>query len=284
MTDPIIVGTDGSPHADRAVEWAADEAARRGLPLRIVHAAEPAPYTYPLLVAPESADALTNAGNEILAEAEKAARQRQGGIEVSTRLVMAAAGPALREESEGAFEVVIGHRGLGGFTSLLIGSTGLWMAGHASGPVVIVRDEPAATTDEIVVGVDLEGDDEETLRYAFETAALRGAPLRIVHAWQLSPLLGLAGYVLDPAKVVAEIRENLAGALAPWRERHPGLEIAEEIVQEHPAKVLCALSEQAALLVIGAPEHKLRRLGSIGHGVVQHAQSPVAVVRARSEK
>lgn len=44
MENPIVVGTDGSPRAETAVEWAATEAARRGRRLHVLYAAMPRDY------------------------------------------------------------------------------------------------------------------------------------------------------------------------------------------------------------------------------------------------
>lgn len=286
MTAPIVVGTDGSTCADRAVEWACDEAALRDRPLHIVHAVEPAPYSYPLLVAPEMAKFLAEAGQRILTAAEKTANARQPGIAVTTELVANTTGPALVDQSARAFELVLGHRGLGGFKSLLLGSVGLWMAGHADGPVVVVRGDAVPEAGEIVVGLGFAEDPAEVLGYAFEVASLRGATLRIVHAWQEPAILVATGYSIDFDKVAEDVRERLGRAQAPWRERYPDVQVIEDVVQGHPVTALCEASRRAAQVVVGAHDHKWfegPRLGSVSHGVLHHAHCPVAVARGRKQ-
>ncbi|MFC4054897.1 universal stress protein [Actinomadura syzygii] len=72
--------------------------------------------------------------------------------------------------------VVVGHRGRGGFTGLLLGSTSLRLAGHYPGPIIVVRDRPDRddpTTDEVVVGLDLVEDPAPALDHAFAAAVVR---------------------------------------------------------------------------------------------------------------
>jgi nucleotide-binding universal stress UspA family protein len=139
----VVVGVDGSDPSIRALRFAADEAALRGVPLRVLHA-------WPLVAAPYVAE---YPGDGV--EPEEAARQvldrtvhsGLGGrrdIEVRAEL---AHGPAVRillEESAGASLLVVGSRGRGGFAELLLGSTSHQVASHASCPVAVVRG-PEAT-------------------------------------------------------------------------------------------------------------------------------------------
>src|SRR3954469_20359194 len=104
MNDPIIVGTDGSPTAGRAVEWAAAEASRRRSPLHIVYAA----HTRESVPAYSSAfwevDLLGEAGRHILVQAAELAAKTAPDVVVTTELVFEAPAFALRERSERAAE------------------------------------------------------------------------------------------------------------------------------------------------------------------------------------
>lgn len=288
-TAPIVVGTDGSPAATQAVRWASREAALRDRPLRIVHAVEQWIYEMPMFPPPGTIDSLKESGRAILAEAEKVARATAPGIAVSTRMVAESTVAALREESAEAFETVVGHRGLGGFTSLLLGSTGLRVAGQVAGPVVIVRGAGEGVPDpadrgEITVGVDLSDASKVVLEHAFETAAAHGARLRIVNAYVLSPTLLQAGYALDLSDVDAQTREQLRELCAPWRTAYPQVKVGEEVHREHPVTVLTEASKTSDLLIVGAHGRGAigaLLLGSVSHGVVHHAHCPVTVVRPR---
>ena len=90
---------------------------------------------------------------------------------------------AVTESGTGALMLVLGSRGIGAFTALLLGSVSRYAASHASCPVVVVRDEAPSPHGLVGVGVaDLDtcGD---ALTFAFEEAGLRQAGLLVMHAW-----------------------------------------------------------------------------------------------------
>ncbi|GAA2086553.1 universal stress protein [Actinomadura alba] len=282
---PIVVGTDGSAPAERAVAWAADDAARRRRPLRIVHAIEQWVFDTPLGTPPGMRESLTEAGLRILAQAKTVAHERRPEVEVTTELIEKGSGAGLCDQSRRAFEIVLGHRGLGGFTSLLLGSTGLRVAGHAHGPVVIVRGDHTAAGGDVTVGVDLPEVSVETLEYAFDAAGTRSGRLTIVYAWDLPTPLVAGDYVIDETAIERSAQRSLTKTLEPWRKRYLDVEVIEKAVRGHPASALVDASEHADLLVIGSHGRSrlgLVHLGSVAHGVVHHAHCPVAVVRPRT--
>ncbi|MFG2088595.1 MULTISPECIES: universal stress protein [unclassified Spirillospora] len=283
MSEPIVVGTDGSGESDRAVEWAAAEAVLRRRPLRIVHAVESWPFKVPLFAPPEKAERLARVGNALLEEAAARVRERWPDLETSTALLAEETPDALRQQSEDAFELVLGSRGRGGFASLLLGSTSLWVASRSTVPVVIVRGD-VTDRGEVVAGVDLRRGTDAVLDYAFDAAAVRGARLRIVHAWQMPTTLIDAGYTAEEEEGAGrELRERMAAACDPHRRGHPQVEVADEVVLKHPVTALTGPSRDARLIVAGAHERRWNapRLGSTGHGVIHHAQCPVAMVPPR---
>lgn len=281
MSEPIVVGTDGSGESERAVEWAAAEAELRGRPLHIVHAV-PKP---PLFASAEKTERLRRAGKAVVEKAGEHLRERWPEVETSTAVVADSAADALRREASGAFELVLGERGRGGFARMLLGSTSLQMASRCSVPVVIVRGDVQDRGEvqhrgEVVAGVDLGRETDAVLGYAFDAARLRGARLRVVHAWQLPTTLVDAGYTVEDEDARPELRVRLSEACARLRSEHPEVECVEDVVLEHPVKALTSRSRGASLLVVGAPERRWNapRLGSTSHGVAHHAQAPVAVV------
>ncbi|GAA3932754.1 universal stress protein [Actinomadura viridis] len=279
---PVVAGTDGSAHAERAVAWAADEAALRGLPLRIVHTLARWGKDMPVRPPRDAEEALPTVGQRLLDEAARQARERHPDLAVTTELLRESMPFALRDEAGGAFEIVLGHRGLGGFRSLLLGSTALRVAGRTEGPVVIVRGRVLPAYGEITLGVDPFEEQTASLEYAFEAAAVRGARLRAVHAFQLAAPDDPA---VTPDDVAAVAREELAKVLAPLTERFPQVEVVQQVVQDHPVNALVDLSENTDLLVLGAHGHTALGgllLGAISHGVLHHAHCPIAIVRPRS--
>ena len=137
----VVVGVDGSRNARVALEWAADEARRRGVPLRVVHAwampFTPAALGFP---APEA---------QLRAAAEDGARRTLDrevaalgapGVEVQPRLVEAAPVPALLAAAGEGDLLVVGSRGRGILTDALLGSVGRQVAHESRCPVTVVPD------------------------------------------------------------------------------------------------------------------------------------------------
>jgi len=278
MTNPIVVGTDGSPSAERAVEWAAAEAARHRRGLHIVYAAQPRECAfYP---GPWDIELLTDAGEAVLAGATELAAKAVPDVPVTTELVVEAPGFALREQAGRAAEVVVGHRGRGGFAGLLLGSTGLSLAGRTPCPLVVVRGGAGEARNEVLVGVDLrDGESESVLEYAFEAAALRGGWVRAVHTWEVPSTLFGGGYPVATRQALAAVQGRLAEAVAPWRTRYPDVRVIEETPPGQPVEELVNRSDRADLLVVGSHRHGAGpHIGSVGHGVIHHADCPVAVI------
>ncbi|MFJ1708869.1 universal stress protein [Kitasatospora sp. NPDC088346] len=91
---------------------------------------------------------------------------------------------ALLAVSEVAGLPVLGARGSGGFSRLLVGSTNLYVSSHALCPVVVVHSaDVRSTAGGVLVGVDGENGSDGALTFAFETASRRKLPLQAVHAW-----------------------------------------------------------------------------------------------------
>lgn len=282
---PIVVGADGSPSAGLAIEWAAEEAARLDRPLHIINATEHWFYDVPFHGARGLPESLTETGERVLAEAVERARKIRPGVEITTEIIFQAPSQALRDSAERAYEVVVGHRGIGGLAGMLLGSTGLRVAGHAPGPVVVVRGEANGGRGEVLVGVDASAASAAALGYAFEAAAARGAWVRAVQAWELPPVPFTGTYAAALRRAAAAVGERLAVALAPWRDRHPDIRVIEETPPGHPVGELVVRSARADLLVVGADQGRGLgglRLGSVSHGVIHHSGCPVAVVRPRA--
>ncbi|MDH2430822.1 universal stress protein [Sphaerisporangium sp. TRM90804] len=288
MTNTIVVGVDGSPAASAAVEWAADDAARGNAALRIVHVREQWGDGAPFHAMPGFEDSLSEYCDGVVAAAAARARQRAPGIEVETVLARGAVVETLTGEAERAEEVVLGSRGMGGFAGLVLGSVGMAMAGHAPGPVVIVRGRRQHVFGEIVVGFDGSPGSEAALEYAFDQARARHARLRVVHAWQtpvFSPFaLGYSDLMGDVFRSQAELFQQ---RLDPWKGKHPEVTVAGTAVCEHPTSALSDASRDADLVVVGSRGLGgvgSALLGSVSHGVLHRAHCPVAVVRPRPDR
>ena len=139
----IVVGTDGTDTSTAAVDWAADEARRRGLPLRIVHAFEWHWHDSRYDDGSEYLDVTRSLAESIAATAYRWALERAPELVVETDVPLGHAVALLLEAADDAELVVLGSRGRGGFAGLLLGSVSERMATHAPGSVVVVRSRPA---------------------------------------------------------------------------------------------------------------------------------------------
>ncbi|MGW2219969.1 universal stress protein, partial [Nonomuraea sp. NPDC001684] len=179
----------------------------------------------------------------------------------------------------------LGCRGRGGFAGALLGSVSTDVAGHARCPVVVVRGEHRPVRGEVVVGVGDSPECEPALADAFEQARLRGAALRVVHAWQL-PVHAFApeiGYDLDE---IREAQHRLVGdRVRVFASDYPQVSVVQEVPSAHPVDALATASGQADLLVVGSHGRGglgSALLGSVSRGVLHHARCPVAVVRTEN--
>jgi len=151
MAANVVVGVDGSPGADRALRWAAEEAALRGARLRIVHAwrvplleAIPAPYVVGLPAPPVDQEAVGESyrvrASKVLEDAVGRVLGSDQGAEIEETLVEGPPAAQLLRAAQDADMLVVGSRGHGGFAGLLLGSVSQQVAHHAPCPVVIVPE------------------------------------------------------------------------------------------------------------------------------------------------
>ncbi|GII82233.1 universal stress protein [Sphaerisporangium siamense] len=287
MSGTIVVGVDGSSPATAAVEWAARDAARLNAAVKIVHVREPWSDTAPFHSIPGFQDSLSEFCEGVVAAAAERVRAYSPDIEVSTVLAAGTVVDTLMREARDADEVVLGSRGMGGFTGLVLGSVGLGVAGHFPGPVVIVRGSAETKTGEVVVGYDGSPASEAAMDYAFAQAEARSARLRVVHAWQ-SPLF--SSFAVAYTDVVSDLYENHAEefqrGLEPWLRKYPGVSAVGSSVFGAAVPALAEASRHADLVVVGSRGlggFGSAVLGSVSHGVLHHSHCPVAIVRPHGE-
>jgi nucleotide-binding universal stress UspA family protein len=285
-TRPVVVGVDGSDGARRALAWAAAEAVRRRVGLRLVTAYAWAPYGHPGLgPSIERAEDLERAARQVLEDAVEVARRSAPDLEITSNLVVGRPVKVLTDEARSAQLLVLGSRGLGGVSGLLLGSVAVGAAVHAACPVVVVRsaegDDPAGRA--IVVGVDGSPNSEAAVAFAFDAAAVRGVPLVALHTWadvEYAP--GLAPLV-DWSLIAEEQEAVLAERLAGWSVKYPDVAVRRVVQRDGAANALVELSEDAQLVVVGSRGRGNLSgllLGSVSHAVLHGSHCPVAVVRA----
>ncbi|MFF2202120.1 universal stress protein [Streptomyces sp. NPDC058145] len=141
---PVVLGVDGSAAGAAAVDFAFAEAELRGSELVGLHAWTT--WNAPL-PAPEDASApyanppgaLAGEEDRLLAEALAGRQERHPDVPVRHQVVRGGTREALIEASRSARLLVVGARGRGGFTGLLLGSVSQAVLHHAHCPVAVVR-------------------------------------------------------------------------------------------------------------------------------------------------
>lgn len=222
MTRPITAGVDGSPESAAAAAWAAREAVRRELPLRLVHVGEPAPDSL-ALAADESA--LTQWAGDLLADVEHEIAERHPGLAVTTDVLDGdGAAESLLAAAHDGESLVLGSRGHGVIVGFIVGSVGQQVIAKAERPVVLVRADDVAPAEasgrDVIVGQEGEPEDSAAaMEFAFTTAQARGVAVRAVRAWSLPPVFSYSPSsfaLLDDAGGMEPYEKKALGAaLAP---------------------------------------------------------------------
>jgi nucleotide-binding universal stress UspA family protein len=139
----VVVGVDGSAPAHAALRRAAEEAAAHRVDLHVVRAwtvtSAPHPPSWSRGYVP-SYEEFEAAVRDELTRDVQAVLGSQPPPRVHLHPVHGPAAKRLIEASESAGMVVVGSRGRGGFTGLVLGSTSEQVVRHAKCPVLVVRD------------------------------------------------------------------------------------------------------------------------------------------------
>ncbi|MFE2064360.1 universal stress protein [Streptomyces sp. NPDC059467] len=284
---PVVVGVDSDPAHRMAPAWAADEAVRRHVPLRAVHAeGVPTRGHWRGKVPPsweERNEELHRSGKQLLAEVVDFVAARHPGIEADAVLADGEPGWVLREQSRDATAVVLGSPHLSR-TEEVFGSASvaLPVMAHAHCPVVVVPEPEHITQEPVyyVVGVDGSEHSAAAVDLAFQEASLRGAEVRALYVWQPGHLR-----TFDEYEFRQECRRLLSETVAGRRARYPEVELRHEVVVGHPVQVLTEASAHALGLVVGTRGRggfTGMLLGSVSQGVLHHARCPVIAVPLRT--
>ena len=278
----IVVGFNGSADAYESLEWAVRAAVNRRATVHLVYAL-PQPISDLPYSDWEARERVTE-GQRILADA--LSWLAPSGYQVTTELVDAPAHRALLAAATNAQLIVVGARGHGPVSGLLLGSVSQQVARQALCPVVVVRRKADSKATRIVVGVDSSPSCAGAIGFAFDEASRRNAPLVAVHAWtDLTQHRGLGisnSTMTKVAERTASAERLISDALAGWSEKFPDVNVTWEAVPIHPATVLADASEHAALVVVGSRGRgplACLLLGSVSQAVLHNAKCPVAIVR-----
>ncbi len=296
-TNVIVVGVDGSPAAEVAAMWAADEADRRRAALQLIQAYWiPVGYAGPgAMIPPNIFDDARRTAEASLDHAKAIVLEHYPDLEVRVSAALTTPFAALRDASEHALLTVVGSHGTGVFTETVLGSVALKIASRGPAPVVVLRtdphDRPAAPIRPdaaVMVGLDDSPQAEQALAFAFEEASMREVPLVAVHSWDDKLLTGFlhgSSHEVDHDAIDAERTRRLAEQLAGWSDRYPDVAVSKLIVRGSPAGALLRTTGQLTpcLLVVGSRGRggfAGLLLGSTSTEVLAYASCPVAVVRS----
>lgn len=290
----IVVGYDGSRHADLALDWAAAEAVSRRVPLTILEAFTP---SYPAVRSAGPGEPLLQQPNAVLEAAASDSCTRAAdrvrsvypGLELNAVTRQDDAGVAIVDASDTAGLVVVGARGVGRVRQLLLGSVSSYVASHSHCPVVVVREAASRSVDgqRVVVGVDGSSDSTAALEFAFDTAQRRSWGLTVVHVWDMDRDVANAAaslaWSVDWRQADEQERAVLAEDLAGYAAQYPTVDVRRYVVRGHPVAELARQSENAGLLVVGTRGRGRVRgmvLGSVSRSLLHDARCPVAVIPA----
>ncbi|MGI9125933.1 MAG: universal stress protein [Mycobacterium sp.] len=287
-TAPVIVGVDGSSASKVAVDWAARDAALRGVSLKLVHVlTPPTVMAFPEVPMPPGyLQWQEEQGRELLEKALATVKDAIKGapVEVTTEMVTGPSVPVLADLSTEAQMVVVGCRGRGALARGLLGSISTGLVHHAKCPVAIIHDEdplmPHPSQAPVVVGVDGSPASDLAVGIAFEQASFRGVDLVAVHAWSDTGVFEFPGADWSAMQAMGE--ETLSERLAGFQERYPDVLIRRVVVPDRPAHQLLEQGESAQLLVVGSHGRggfAGALLGSVSTAIVHGARMPVIVAR-----
>ncbi|GAB2808127.1 universal stress protein [Streptomyces chlorus] len=290
MELPLVVGVDGSDSSLEAVDWAADEAAHHGLPVRLVHGFLWERYERRLPSFSTDFPSGEIMAENIVASCAERVRLRHPELKVSSEVLPEDPVSVLLHAGPESFALVTGSRGRGEVAGMLLGSVSLAVAARAVCPVVVVRGgkrNRQGSLGRVVVGVGESTVSPAAVGFAFQEAEARGCELHAVRAWRRP-----AHKHVDHSPVgedAAGVHEERASTLLtdalrnPVRE-HPQVDVHRQTVEGSAHTVLLDASADADLIVVG----ELRRhghfglqLGRVVHTLLHHAECPVAVVPQR---
>ncbi|HSJ43730.1 MAG TPA: universal stress protein [Euzebyales bacterium] len=284
----IVVGVDGSAHADVALRWALQQARSAGAELYLV-------YAYGRRLGTDGSDDGHAAADNVLASIVDHHRAALGAVPWRAHAQSYGRGSpthVLLDEAQQADLIVVGSRGLGGFGELILGSTSYRLVCWARIPVAVIRTDPSKGPSAdppakgFVVGIDGSDTGDRALRWAAAEARRREVPLEVVHSQPL-PMHHVLGMAAVPSMererelVRQEGAQILARALDRAAEALEGLEVRRQARVGPPADALAVVAGTDHVLVVGNRGHSYVRgvmLGSVSHQVLHHAHGPVVVV------
>ena len=260
----VVVGVDGTEVGLGAVRWAAQEAARRNAPLRILHAAPYLGRRGPTGAPPPE---LPRARG-ITAVAYTVARHTEPGVKSSAEVVPGDPVTALLQAAAGGQLVVLGSSTTGAPDEMVLATVAARVAARSPVPVVIVPrrrgGEPRGRPAVAILGVGERADDEAVALFAATAAQRSGLPLSVLQT--------------RPSRQT--VPESWVDDPAVWAQRFPGLEVQHSELPAARANQVLGATSPSPMLVISAGHGTLlhRSLDGPHRWLLRHCTSPIALV------
>jgi nucleotide-binding universal stress UspA family protein len=258
--DAVIVGVDGTECGLGAVKWAAQEAARRNAPLRIVHAA-PVPKW-------RSDPDPTPHARQVAAQAYTVAKHTAAGVRSVTEVVEGDPATVLLNAAADGQLVVLGKSTTGAVDEWVVARVAVRVAARSPRPVVLVPRPRGATPADrpvsVVLGLGDPGDDERVAEFAAESAQRAGTALSVLQIRRPR----------DP------VPEGWTQDDAEWEQRFPGLEVRRsDLPGASAAQVLTATCPSPLIVLTAGHGTVLHRdLDGPHLWLLRHCTSPMALV------
>ena len=287
--DWITVGIDETEGSRAATRWAAHEAVRLGLGLRIVHVYNnviPMGGFYGALYPNAPVDG-RHLAERLVAHARRDVRGVISEESLETRVVQGDRRDGLLQVAADSAMLVVGDQQRPFVDRLFTGSILIALAAHAPVPVVLVpagwEADPADGA--VVVGVKSPESARPLVRRALDLAAARRARLVLLHAWEYpSGYDELIANHVDKVEWEERARKELL-QLVDGIEGGHGVDVEVRVVHGQPARALLEASRTAALMVVGRRRHgfPFGHLGGTGRALVRETRSPLVVLPAIAE-
>ncbi|HEY7050427.1 MAG TPA: universal stress protein [Jatrophihabitantaceae bacterium] len=284
----IVVGVDGSAGGEAALTWAAEEARRRCVGLRVVYVGdEPAQDGLsPRTLTAVAAD-LERHGHELLCSGASAVAARQPTVSVTPTYRRGRAADVLIELSDSTTLIVLGRHGTGDNAAAIVGAVSHKVAAYGRCPVVVVpasfgqvaATHPAA----VIVGVGRSDEAMSALDAGFQHAQRAHAKVVAVRAWGELDWAHYSGtYTPETAERWRQASEHILDECVSrlWHQ-YPSVPVETRLVRGRATDALLDAASEADLLLIGGPSSygvRTSRLGWIGMQLVAQAPCPVEVV------
>lgn len=289
FTGHVVVGTDGSPTAQGAVDWAARRAVRDNDRLIVLTAIPEVPVPTRAQLRSVRAGSVPvehlvrDRAVQRVADAVAKVRAAHPDLNVESRVETGEAWEPLVTATRTADVVVIGARGESApLRARALGGHADAVVTRAHGPVVVVPQGIAAVeSGPVVVGFDGSEAAEQAVAIALSEADAAQRDLVVVHAWDPTHRVKEGG-ARRRAPDVHAIQDWVHEAVAPCLAKRAEVSVRYQTPTGPPAQTLIDASREASLVVVGSRGRggvAGLLLGSVSRAVLRGAHCPVLVAR-----